>query len=74
MPSAKQQFFPFLDKEFPELSARYRRRYEQDAYLQSDYEESLKKRMKQVRARHQLPAEPDPVKLGAPPAAQLSLF
>ena len=74
MPSTKQQFFPFLDKEFPELRARYQRRYENEAYLKGDYAEKLRDRMKHVRSKNGLSSAPDPARLGAPPAAQLSLF
>ena len=74
MPSTKQQFFPFLNKEFPELRARYQERYESEAYLKGDYAEKLRERLRQVRAKHGLAFEPDPARLGAPPPAQLSLF
>jgi DNA repair photolyase len=60
MPSAQRQFFPFLDREFPELAARYRRRYLHHPYLRGDYERWIGSRLKKIRGRFGLAAAPIP--------------
>ena len=74
MPSAQQQFFPFLDDQFPELAAAYRTEYGHNAYLRGEYAEALRERVREARAAHGLAAVPPS---GAPPPpeeAQLLLF
>jgi len=72
MPSAQQQFFPFLEKAFPGLAAGYRKRFEKDAYLRGPYAEDVRERIRRLREKHGLnsgPTPPDP-----PREKQLSLF
>ena len=66
MPSAQQQFFPFLEKEFPELLARYRERFGRNPYLRGDYAKLIAERVRMVRARQGLAASPIPYEPEAP--------
>ena len=72
MPSAQQQFFPFLDEQFPELAARYRSRYERSPYLRGAYAERLRETVREVRRENGLAAAPEPGPAEPPP--QLRLF
>ncbi len=54
MPSAQKIFFPFLEKEFPQLVERYRKLYERSAYLGHDYKDALAKRVRRIRDRYGL--------------------
>jgi hypothetical protein len=74
MPSAQQQFFPFLDEQFPELAAAYRTEYGGNAYLRGEYADALRARILDVRAEHGLASEPPAGGPALPDEAQLSLF
>jgi DNA repair photolyase len=54
MPSAMSFFMPFLEAEFPQLSARYHRLYARSAYLSGDYKERMVKLMADLRAKYGL--------------------
>jgi DNA repair photolyase len=54
MPSAMSFFMPFLEAEFPQLSARYHRLYARSAYLRGDYKERMMKLMADLRAKYGL--------------------
>jgi|SRR5579883_3129643 len=54
MPSAQAVFFPFLEREFPELLPRYKRLYARSAYLGRDYKDELAARVRRVRERYGL--------------------
>jgi DNA repair photolyase len=54
MPSAMSFFMPFLEQEFPQLAARYRRLYSRSAYLSGDYKDRMMKLMADLRAKHGL--------------------
>jgi DNA repair photolyase len=58
MPSAQKIFFPFLEREFPELAPRYRRLYEKSAYLGRDYKDELHARVQRIRERYGLASGP----------------
>jgi DNA repair photolyase len=58
MPSAQKQFFPFLQREFPALAERYRRRYLFNPYLRGDYDAWIRRRIGKVRAKYGLAASP----------------
>ena len=58
MPSAQKVFFPFLEKERPELAVRYRQWYEQSPYLGSAYKKTLAERVRRVRDRYGLVSGP----------------
>ena len=58
MPCAQSQFFPFLEKEFPELARRYRDRYTDQPYLKGEYAKLIRERVEQVRANHRLASTP----------------
>jgi DNA repair photolyase len=55
MPSAQQQFFPFLERHFPLLVDRYRERYESGAYLRGEYPKRLAALVERLREKHRLP-------------------
>lgn len=74
MPSAQQQFFPFLDEQFPELAAAYRTEYGRAAYLRGEYAEALHERIREVRAEHGLASEPPSGGPPPPDEAQMLLF
>ena len=71
--SAQQQFFPFLDEEFPDLAAQYRKQYERHAYLRGEYAERLQARVTEIREKHGLATRPDP-REDLAGDGQLSLF
>jgi DNA repair photolyase len=73
MPSAKQQFFPFLDKEFPQIAAHYRTEYQRNAYLQGEFAERIRETVRQVRRKEGLAAGP-PKAREVDQARQLALF
>ncbi|MBL8241715.1 MAG: radical SAM protein [Bryobacterales bacterium] len=52
--SAREVFLPWLEREFPELSGKYRGWYGREAYLDAPYGEWLKARIDTVRKRHGL--------------------
>lgn len=54
MPSAQKVFFPFLEREFPDLLPRYRELYARSAYLGHDYKDVLAARVRKIRDRYGL--------------------
>jgi DNA repair photolyase len=54
MPSAQKVFFPFLEREFPELLPRYRELYARSAHLGRDYKDALAARVRRIRDRYGL--------------------
>ncbi len=75
MPSAREQFFPFLDAKFPRLARQYRDWYEHAGYAPESYRREIKQRIADVRAKHGL--APIPALLpprGDERSAQLDLF
>ncbi len=54
-PSAKAQFMPFLEKEFPQLARRYRKLFRRSAYLPEDYKEQVQALVTRLRNRYGLP-------------------
>jgi DNA repair photolyase len=54
MPSAQKVFFPFLEREFPELLDRYRDLYAKSAYLGRDYKDQLAVKVRKIRDRYGL--------------------
>ena len=74
MPSAQQQFFPFLEKAFPDLVAGYRRRFEKEAYLRGPYADDLRLRIQRIREKHGLASGPKAPPPEPPAERQLSLF
>ena len=54
--SARKVFLPWLDREFPSLSGKYRAWYSREAYLRGPYVDMLKERVAAVRRRHGLEA------------------
>ncbi len=57
-PCAQAVFFPFLDRHFPHLAARYRRMFSRNAYLRGSYLEIVRRRLARIRARYGLAAAP----------------
>ena len=72
-PCAQKVFFPFLDREFPHLSERYRQRFARNPYLRGPYAESIRNRVARIRARHSLAASPIDYEPELPTASQLLL-
>lgn len=58
MPSAQKVFFPFLEKERPELARQYREWYARSAYLGAAYKKTVAARVCRVRDRHGLASGP----------------
>jgi DNA repair photolyase len=54
MPSAQKVFFPFLEREFPHLTDRYRKLYAHSAYLGKDDKADIAARVRKVRDRYGL--------------------
>ena len=55
LPGAAQKvFFPFLDREFPHLAAKYRAAFENNIHLSRTYKDGLAERIKKIRERHGL--------------------
>jgi DNA repair photolyase len=77
-PVARAGFLPILEREFPELAARYRRRYAGRHSAGADYGAALQKRLRALRrihgypeeGRHRSPAERE----AGPSAGQQHLF
>ncbi len=55
---ARKQFLPFLEKEFPKLTARYRRRFQHGIFLPPDYKQWLGEVVKRLRSQYGLPSSP----------------
>ena len=72
-PVAQKIFFPFLDEQFPHLTAKYRSHFERDPFLRGGYPADLKERVARIVARSGFPGFP---KRAAEEAAaeQLALF
>ncbi len=58
MPAAQNVFFPFLEREFPELLLRYRKLYEKSAYLGRAYKDEIRDRVQSIRQRYGLASGP----------------
>lgn len=52
MPSAQKVFFPFLEKERPELARQYRQWYARSPYLGEAYKKTLSVRLARIRERY----------------------
>lgn len=75
MPSAREQFFPFLDAKFPRLVRKYRDWYEHAGYAPESYRQEIKQRVVAVRAKYGLAPVPPPTNTsGAQNSTQLNLF
>ena len=51
-PCSASVFLPFLEKEFPQLVAQYRERYEQSAFLPPSYGKRLSQLVARLRSKH----------------------
>jgi DNA repair photolyase len=56
MPSAREQFFPFLERRFPRLARQYREWYENAAYAPESYRREISQRVASVRTKYGLAA------------------
>ena len=74
MPSAQKVFFPFLERERPELVARYRAWFERSAYLGEAYKRKLAERVCTIRERYGLVSGPVDNKPEIRVAEQAELF
>lgn len=77
-PCSAAVFFPFLEKEFPELMDNYRQRYKDRAFLPKTYSQRLSQLMRRLRQKHGMESGRERLEsLPKPPAAlgdQLALF
>jgi DNA repair photolyase len=74
MPCAQKAFFPFLDREFPHLAARYRQRFARNPYLGGPYADVIRQRVARIRERYGLAAAPIDYEPELPAQAQLALW
>jgi DNA repair photolyase len=75
MPSARAQFFPFLEAKFPRLVRKYRDWYEHAGYAPESYRREIKQRIVAVRAKYGLSPVPPLVNTAvALNSTQLNLF
>ena len=59
LPGAAQQvFLPFVEREFPQLAARYRETFDKGVHLSRRYKDALAEKVRRIRARHQLISGP----------------
>jgi DNA repair photolyase len=58
MPSAREQFFPFLEEKFPRLTRQYREWYERTGYAPESYRVEIRKRVAALRTKYSLAAGP----------------
>ena len=59
LPGAAQQvFLPFVEREFPQLAARYRETFEKGIHLSRRYKDTLAEKVRRIRARYQLISGP----------------
>jgi DNA repair photolyase len=58
MPSAQKIFFPFLEREFPKLAVRYRELFATRAFLDRDYKDELRTKVRRIRDRYGLESGP----------------
>ncbi|HWZ55537.1 MAG TPA: radical SAM protein [Verrucomicrobiae bacterium] len=73
MPSAKEQFLPFLDAKFPKLARRYREWFAREAYAPEEYRQEIAERIRALRRKYGLGVRPlDPGRTQAS-GQQLSL-
>ena len=61
-PVARSGFLPILEREFPELTARYRHRYQRRHNIGADYTTALTKRLRTLQQVHNFPLN----RFGAP--------
>jgi DNA repair photolyase len=57
-PCSKQVFLPFLEKHFPDALPEYDRLFGQTAFLRGAYADTVKERVRRIRARHGLADSP----------------
>ena len=75
MPCAQQQFFPFLEENFPDAAERYKRRYGKEPYLRRGYADMISRRVHEARRRYGLASAPRAyVPESVPSEPQLRLF
>lgn len=75
MPSAREQFFPFLDAKVPRLARQYRDWYGHAGYAPESYRREIKQRIVDVRAKYGLmPVPPLSSAAADRKSSQLGLF
>jgi DNA repair photolyase len=57
-PCAREIFLPFLEREFPQAVPRYRELFHDRAFLRGAYADTIKERVRRIRARHGLGDSP----------------
>ncbi len=74
MPAAQTVFFLFIEREFPDLSPRYRALFNRSAYLNREYKDMLARRVTAIRQRYGLDSGAMEYRPELWPAEQGSLF
>ena len=72
MPSARAEFFPFLEKQFPRLARQYREWYERAGHAPESYSREMGQRIGALRQKYGLRAWPESRRLEQAPV-QLTL-
>jgi DNA repair photolyase len=54
--AAQKVFLPFIEREFPDLAARYHKVFESNVYLSKPYKDALAERVRRIRERYGLAA------------------
>jgi DNA repair photolyase len=55
MPSTQAHFFPFLEKQFPNLANRYQRLFARSAYLPEEYTRGIQEKVRCLREKYGIP-------------------
>jgi hypothetical protein len=70
MPSARAQFLPFLEKQFPRLARQFRDWYGRAAYPPEEYRREIGRRVAALRKKYSLAAWPPETERKRTPAAE----
>ncbi|MGX5681123.1 Rv2578c family radical SAM protein [Schumannella luteola] len=71
-PGAREWFLQWIDREHPELSARYRAMYRSSSYAPEAYRRWLKERVSVIKKRHGFGGRPGFERMRAAPALELA--
>jgi hypothetical protein len=70
MPSARAQFLPFIEKQFPRLARRFRDWYGRAAYPPEEYRKEIGRRVAALRRKYGLAARPPEIERPSAPATE----
>jgi DNA repair photolyase len=74
MSSAREQFFPFLEKKFPRLVRQYRQWYEHAGYAPESYRHEISQRISAIRTKYGLASASPAATAEARSSPQMALF